>query len=71
MKNLSVAVVDYDCGNIHSASKALELAMYESTSNGTVSLTNDPDKIISMEGMIIDNMRQEDKHLQALSKIAG
>ena len=45
MKNLSVAVVDYDCGNLHSASKALELAMKETNLNGSVILTKDPNNI--------------------------
>ena len=46
MKNISIAVVDYDCGNIHSATKAIELAMSESSEKGSVSLTKDPEEII-------------------------
>jgi len=53
MKNLSVAVVDYDCGNLHSASKALELAMKETNLNGSVFLTKDPNKIKNADKVIL------------------
>ena len=71
MKNLSVAVVDYDCGNIHSASKALELAMYESSLSGTVSLTNDPDKIIKSDKLVLPGVGAFKACIKKLEGIDG
>ena len=71
MKNLSVAVVDYDCGNLHSASKALELAMKESDLSGSVFLTKDPEKIINSYKLILPGVGAFKACIEKLKSIDG
>ena len=71
MKNLSVAVVDYDCGNLHSASKALELAMKESNLSGSVFLTKDPEKIINSDKLILPGVGAFKACIEKLKSIDG
>ncbi|MFM7083750.1 MAG: imidazole glycerol phosphate synthase subunit HisH [Hyphomicrobium sp.] len=49
---LSVAIVDYGSGNLHSAAKALERAARETASNHTILVTADP-KIIRNSDRIV------------------
>ena len=71
MKNLSVAVVDYDCGNLHSASKALELAMKKSNLSGSVFLTKDPEKIINSDKVILPGVGAFKACIEKLINIDG
>ena len=71
MKNLSVAVVDYDCGNLHSASKALELAMKKSNLSGSVFLTKDPEKIINSDKVILPGVGAFKACIEKLKNIDG
>lgn len=71
MKNLSVAVVDYDCGNLHSASKALELAMKKSNLSGSVFLTKDPEKIINSDKVILPGVGAFKACIEKLKSIDG
>ena len=71
MKKLSIAVVDYGCGNIHSATKALELAVNESNINGSVVLTRDPEKIIQADKLILPGVGAFESCIKKLKKIDG
>jgi len=42
---MTVAIVDYGSGNLHSAAKAFERASRESGANQPILVTNDPDKV--------------------------
>lgn len=71
MKKLSIVVVDYGCGNIHSATKALELAVNESNINGSVVLTRDPEKIIQADKLILPGVGAFESCIKKLKKIDG
>ena len=71
MKNLLVAVIDYDCGNLHSASKALELAMLESDLQGSVILTRDPEKIIVADKIVLPGVGAFKACIDKLNNIDG
>ena len=42
---MTVAIVDYGSGNLHSAAKAFERAARESASGEPILVTNDPEKV--------------------------
>ena len=42
---MTVAIVDYGSGNLHSAAKAFERAARESGHDQPILVTNDPDKV--------------------------
>lgn len=42
---MSVAIIDYGSGNLHSAAKAFERAARESDAGGPIIVTNDPDHV--------------------------
>ena len=42
---MTVAIVDYGSGNLHSAAKAFERAARESGADQPILVTNDPDKV--------------------------
>ena len=71
MKNISIAVVDYDCGNIHSATKALELAMKDSIVKGSINLTKDPDEIIKSDKIVLPGVGAFDACIKKLTGIDG
>jgi imidazole glycerol-phosphate synthase subunit HisH len=50
---VSVAVVDYGSGNLHSAVKALERAARESGSNATIHLTADADAVAAADRIVL------------------
>jgi glutamine amidotransferase len=50
---MSVAIVDYGSGNLHSAHKALERAARESGSSTDVRLTSDPDDIRKADRIVL------------------
>jgi glutamine amidotransferase len=50
---MTVAVVDYGSGNLHSAVKALERAARESGANGSIVLTRDPDEVARAERVVL------------------
>lgn len=51
--NISVAIVDYGSGNLHSAAKAFERAAGESGSNARIEVTNDPDAVARAERIVL------------------
>ena len=71
MKNISIAVVDYDCGNIHSATKALELAMKDSIVKGSINLTKDPDEIIKSDKIVLPGVGASESCIKKLTGIDG
>ena len=71
MKNISIAVVDYDCGNIHSATKAIELAMSGSSAKGSVSLTKDPEEIIKSDKIVLPGVGAFEACINKLKGIEG
>jgi glutamine amidotransferase len=50
---MSVVIIDYGSGNLHSAHKALERAARESGYAGTVSLTADPEAVLAAERIVL------------------
>jgi glutamine amidotransferase len=50
---MSVAIVDYGSGNLHSAHKALERAARESGSDADIRLTSNPDDIRAAERIVL------------------
>ena len=45
MTDIDIAIIDYECGNIHSARKAFELGLSELEISGKVTVTNDIKKL--------------------------
>lgn len=50
---MTVAVVDYGSGNLHSAAKALERAARESGSNEVIKVTRDPDEVRCADRIVL------------------
>jgi glutamine amidotransferase len=50
---MTVAVIDYGSGNLHSAAKALERASRESGVNAKILVTNDPDDVRRAERIVL------------------
>ena len=48
---MSLAIIDYGSGNLHSAAKAFERAARDSGQNTKVSVTSDPDDLRKAERM--------------------
>jgi glutamine amidotransferase len=50
---LSVAIVDYGAGNLHSALKALERAARDGGSGATITLTSDPEVVAKADRIVL------------------
>ena len=50
---MTVAVIDYGSGNLHSAAKALERAARESGLNETIEVTRDPEKVRRADRVVL------------------
>jgi glutamine amidotransferase len=50
---LSLAIVDYGSGNLHSAHKALERAAHEASFKGEIKVTSNPEEILSAERIVL------------------
>ena len=50
---MTVAIVDYGSGNLHSAAKAFERAARESGHGEAIVVTNDPDKVARAERIVL------------------
>jgi len=50
---MTVAVIDYGSGNLHSAAKALERAGRDSGSSETVEVTSDPEKVRGADRIVL------------------
>ncbi len=71
MSNINVAIINYECGNIHSASKALEFAISESNLKGKVVVTNNPDTIKNSDRLVLPGVGAFSKCYQKLNAIQG
>ena len=68
---MSVAIVDYGSGNLHSAHKAFERAARESGSNATVTLTADPAAVARADRIVLPGVGAFVDCLRGLSAIPG
>ena len=50
---MTVAVIDYGSGNLHSAAKALERASRESEANEQIVVTRDPDAVCRADRVVL------------------
>ena len=50
---MTVAVIDYGSGNLHSAAKALERASRESGAGEPILVTNDPDAVLRADRVVL------------------
>ena len=50
---MSVAIIDYGSGNLHSAAKAFERAAHESGRNAAIVVTSDPDVVRHAEHIVL------------------
>ena len=50
---MSVAIIDYGSGNLHSAAKAVERAAREAAYTGTVAVTGDPEEVARAERIVL------------------
>jgi glutamine amidotransferase len=50
---MTVAVIDYGSGNLHSAAKAMERAARESGTNEKIEVTNDPEKVRRADRVVL------------------
>ena len=50
---MSIAIIDYGSGNLHSAVKALERASRESGAGATIALTSDPDAVRRADRIVL------------------
>jgi glutamine amidotransferase len=50
---VTVAVIDYGSGNLHSAAKALERAARESGAGETVTVTSDPEAVRRADRIVL------------------
>jgi imidazole glycerol-phosphate synthase subunit HisH len=50
---VSVAIIDYGSGNLHSAHKAFERAAREAGISSAIELTRDPDKIVTADRLVL------------------
>ncbi|MDC0247145.1 imidazole glycerol phosphate synthase subunit HisH [OCS116 cluster bacterium] len=53
MRNINIAIINYECGNIHSARKAFELALNELNISGSVTVTNEPEIIFKADKIVL------------------
>ena len=53
MRNINIAIINYECGNIHSARKAFELALTELDISGSVTVTNEPETILKADKLVL------------------
>ena len=54
---MTVAIVDYGSGNLHSAAKAFERAARESGHDQPIVVTNDPDKVRAADRVVLPPAR--------------
>jgi imidazole glycerol-phosphate synthase subunit HisH len=68
---MSVAVVDYGSGNLHSAAKAIERAARESNYVGAVTVTRDPDAVAAAERIVLPGVGAFADCKRGLADISG
>jgi imidazole glycerol-phosphate synthase subunit HisH len=50
---MSVAIVDYGSGNLHSAAKAFERAAHDAGTDQPIIVTNDPDAVVAADRVVL------------------
>jgi glutamine amidotransferase len=68
---MTVAVIDYGSGNLHSAAKALERAARESGSNEKILVTNDPDDVRRADRIVLPGVGAFADCKRGLDEISG
>ncbi len=59
---MTVAIVDYGSGNLHSAAKAFERAARESGHDQPIVVTNDPDKVLAADRVVLPGVAAWSRH---------
>ena len=68
---VSVAIVDYGSGNLHSAAKAFERAAREAGIDQPIVVTNDPDVVASAERVVLPGVGAFADCRRGLDAVAG
>ena len=68
---MTVAIVDYGSGNLHSAAKAFERAARECGSNEPVQVTNDPDAVRRADRIVLPGVGAFADCRRGLDAVAG
>jgi glutamine amidotransferase len=68
---MSVAIVDYGSGNLHSAAKAFERAARESGYDQTIEVTNDPAKVAGADRVVLPGVGAFADCRRGLDEIPG
>ena len=71
MSNIDIAIINYECGNIHSARKAFELALSELQISGSVTVTNEPEIIFSADRLVLPGVGAFAECFNKLKSING
>ena len=68
---MTVAIVDYGSGNLHSAAKAFERAARESGSDQPIMVTNDPEKVRKADRVVLPGVGAFADCRRGLDAVAG
>lgn len=68
---MTLAVIDYGSGNLHSAAKALERAARESGSSEKIKVTNDPDAVRKADRVVLPGVGAFADCKQGLDAVPG
>ena len=71
MRNINIAIINYECGNIHSARKAFELALNELNISGSVTVTNEPEIIFRADKLVLPGVGAFAECFNKLTSIKG
>ena len=71
MTDIDIAIIDYECGNIHSARKAFELALSELDISGKVIVTNDIKTISESDRLVLPGVGAFNECYKKLMSIEG
>src|SRR6187401_1696016 len=68
---MTVAIVDYGSGNLHSAAKAFERAARESGADQPILVTNDPEKVLGADRVVLPGVRAFADCRRGLDAVTG
>ena len=71
MRNINIAIINYECGNIHSARKAFELALTELDISGSVTVTNEPETILKADKLVLPGVGAFSECFNKLKSVKG
>ena len=66
---MSVAIVDYGSGNLHSAAKAFERAARESGHDQPIKVTRDPEDVLDLRGIARRDLGDPHEHLDHVADV--